>query len=153
MIRNYLKIALRNLQKQKVITFINVFGLSAGIACFVLLLLFSANELSFDKFHKNGADVYRLYVWNEAMAGNPAIGYTDYSGPTPMPIGDAMKRDLPGVKNVVRLQLPWGENLVRTYVIFPPAIFPSVNWLCRFQSFIPKRKHTVVLVALVLDAI
>jgi len=114
MIRNYLKIALRNLQKQKVLAFINVFGLSTGIACFVLLLLFMANELSFDKFHKNAADIYRPYVWNDAWAGNPGIGYTDYSGPTPMPLGEAMKKELPGVENFVRLQLPWGENLVRS---------------------------------------
>ena len=88
--------------------------MSAGIACFVLLLLFSSNELSFDKFHKNAADIYRPYVWNDAWAGNPAIGYTDYSGPTPMPLGEAMKRGLPGVKSFARLQLPWGENLVRS---------------------------------------
>ena len=114
MLRNFLKIALRNLQKQKVLAFINVFGLSTGIACFVLLLLFSANELSFDKFHKNAADIYRPYIWNEAWAGNPAIGYTDYSGPTPAPLGEAMKKEIPGIQSIVRLQLPWGENLVRS---------------------------------------
>jgi putative ABC transport system permease protein len=113
MLRSYFKIALRNLQKQKVFAFINVFGLSVGIACFSLLLLFAFNEFSFDKFHKNAPDIYRAYVWFNSYLGQPATGYTDYNGPTPMTIGEAMKQDLPDVIDYVRLQLPWGENLVR----------------------------------------
>ena len=60
MLINYLKIALRNLQKQKIFAFINVFGLSVGIACFILLMLFTDNELSFDKFHKKAGEIYRV---------------------------------------------------------------------------------------------
>ncbi len=112
MIRNYLKIALRNLQKQKTLAFINVFGLSTGIACFILLLLFSANELSFDKFHKNAENIYRPYVIDTSIDGKSPQEYSDWWAPVTM--GESMKRNIPDVVNFVRLQLPWGENLMRT---------------------------------------
>jgi putative ABC transport system permease protein len=113
MLKNYFKIALRNLQKQKVFAFINVFGLSVGIACFSLLLLFAANEFSFDKFHKNAQNIYRPYVLDNTLNGRPGEGNTDFSALT-ITMGEAMKRNLPDVVNYARLQLPWGENLVRT---------------------------------------
>jgi putative ABC transport system permease protein len=120
MIKNYLKIALRNLQKQKVLAFINIFGLSVGIACFSLLLLFIINEFSFDKFHKNAPNIYRVYaLWDQTGFGNisnsqSTIVYTDYSGLTRKTLGEAMKEDIPDLVNYVRLRLPWGENLIRT---------------------------------------
>ena len=113
MIKNYFKIALRNLQKQKTLAFINVFGLSIGIACFTLLSLFVINEFSFDKFHKNAANIYRPYVLDNTSNGRPGEGSTDYSPPKTT-MGEAMKKDLLDVQNFVRVQLPWGENLVRT---------------------------------------
>jgi putative ABC transport system permease protein len=115
MLKSYLKIAIRNLQKQKGFTFINVAGLAVGIACFSLLILFVKNELSFDRFHRKAANIYRIYtVWDPSLmdAGNTTV-YTDYSNFANQPIGEAMKQDLPDVENVVRLRLPWGENLVR----------------------------------------
>jgi len=121
MIRNYLKIAIRNLQKQKVLAFINIFGLSTGIACFSLLLLFVLNEFSFDRFHKNAPNIYRVYaLWDQSLWGistnpQPPVAYTEYSSlTTSETLGEAMKEDLPDVVNYVRLQLPWGESLIRT---------------------------------------
>jgi putative ABC transport system permease protein len=116
MFKSYLKIAIRNLQKQKGFAFVNIFGLAAGIACFSLLILFVTNELSFDRFHRNAANIYRLYtVWDPSLmdAGNTML-YTDYSNFANQPIGTAMKQDLPDVEDVVRLRLPWGESLVRS---------------------------------------
>jgi len=117
MIKSYFKIALRNLQKQKVISFINVFGLSVGIACVSLLLLFTANEFSFDKFHKNAPDIYRVYaVWDASAWGvnnQREIDYTEYSSFKKQTLAEAMKQGLPEVVNYVQLQLPWGQNLVR----------------------------------------
>ena len=48
--RNYLKVALRSLFKQKGLTFINIFGLSIGMACFSLFLLYAINEFSYDRW-------------------------------------------------------------------------------------------------------
>ena len=111
MIRNYVKIAMRNLQKQRVFAFINVFGLSVGIACFSLLMLFAINEFSFDKFHKNAANIYRPYEWDRL--GSLPTGYTDVSGSSAASLGEAMKQNVPDVVDFVRIRLPWGENLIR----------------------------------------
>jgi len=113
MFKNYFKTAWRNLQKRKFFAFINIAGLSIGIACFFLLALYTFNELSFDKFNKNANNIYRPYVWFDALNGQPAAGYMDYSGPTATTLGEAMKHDLPDVLNYVRIQLPYDESLVR----------------------------------------
>ncbi|HEX3165334.1 MAG TPA: ABC transporter permease, partial [Chitinophagaceae bacterium] len=109
MIKNYLKIALRNLINQKGLAFINIFGLSVGIACFGLFMLYSVNEFSFDRFHKNGHNIYRVYQWSEAK-GEEAAGGKAYH---PMPLGPAMKQELPGVKNYVRLREARGESFIK----------------------------------------
>ncbi len=53
MFKNYFKIAWRNLQRNKVYSFINIAGLSMGLACAMLILLYVKDEVSFDRFHKN----------------------------------------------------------------------------------------------------
>ncbi len=61
MIKNYLKIAWRNLIKNKAHTFINMAGLSVGLACSLLIMLWVQNELSVDGFHKNKSRLYNVY--------------------------------------------------------------------------------------------
>ena len=76
MIKHYFKIALRSLGRQKVLSFINISGLSIGLACFILFLLFAVNEFNFDRFHKNASNIYRVYRWTEAMKGRmPVVMY------------------------------------------------------------------------------
>ena len=58
MLKNYFKIALRNLLRFKTYSFINIFGLSVGIACSILIILWIHDELSYDRFHKNLSDLY-----------------------------------------------------------------------------------------------
>lgn len=60
MFKNYLKIGLRSLKKQKGYSFINISGLSIGLFTFILILLYVNDELKYDKFHKNGKNIYRL---------------------------------------------------------------------------------------------
>jgi putative ABC transport system permease protein len=57
---NYLKVALRNLQKQKFYTSINIFGLTLGITCCLLIFLYVQHERNFDHFHERGNRIYRL---------------------------------------------------------------------------------------------
>lgn len=109
MFKNYFKIAIRNLAKQKGLSFISVFGLSVGIACFSLCALYALNEFSFDSFHKNAASIYRVYNWREAINGSDATGTIYLS----MPLGPAMKKDLPGGKNYVRYVQPF-ETFIKT---------------------------------------
>src|SRR5690349_21060546 len=110
MIRQYLKIAIRNLTRQKVLAFINVFGLSAGLACFMLFLLYAVNEFNFDSFHKNAKNIYRIYEWTQGHAGQEPHGDAGLY----MPLGPAMKNDLPDVENYVRFQAAWDNKFVRT---------------------------------------
>ena len=60
MIKNYFKIAFRNLMKNKVFSFINIFGLTIGITVCMMIFLFIMNEYSVDNFHKNGKNIYRV---------------------------------------------------------------------------------------------
>ena len=60
MFKNYFKITLRNLLKHRIYSFINVSGLALGMACCVLIILWIQDELSFDRFHANRQDIYRI---------------------------------------------------------------------------------------------
>jgi len=112
--------AIRHLQKQRILAFINVFGLSVGIACCSLLVLFASNEFGFDKFHKKGSNIYRLYMeWEQTSGDNAASSqppevYTEYSSQPGPTLGEAMKQRLPDVVDYVQVQLPWGKNLVQS---------------------------------------
>ncbi|HMI78498.1 MAG TPA: ABC transporter permease [Ferruginibacter sp.] len=109
MIKHYFKIAIRNLGKQKGLSFINIFGLSVGLACFALFLLYAVNEFGFDRFHKNAENTYRVYRWGEPMRGEEAHG----SSYLPIPLGPAMKQDFPEVENFVRVKDSWDEKFIR----------------------------------------
>ncbi len=109
MIKQYFKIAFRNLLKQKGLTTINILGLSIGLACFSLFLLYAVNEFSFDRFHKKADNIYRVYRWTEAMGEDKASGDTYM----PMPLGPALKQDIPDVTGFVRMQEAWGENFAK----------------------------------------
>lgn len=90
MIKHYLKIAFRSLRQQKVLTLINILGLSTGIACFTLFLLYAVNEFSYDSFHSNASNIHRVYLWVAAKPGEDAHGDV-YQ---PMPLGPAIKAAL-----------------------------------------------------------
>ncbi len=97
MIRNYLKIAFRSLWRNKVHSTINILGLSLGIACCVLIALFVNDEWTFDTFHTKADRIYRVYVkedWGENQQFFNTI--------TPMPMGPALKDNLPEIENYVR---------------------------------------------------
>jgi putative ABC transport system permease protein len=109
MLQHYFKIAMRNLAKQRGLALINILGLSIGLACFVLFLLYSINEFSFDRFHGNAPNLYRAYIWYNGINGNEPSG----SSYLPMPAGPAMKQDLPGVEQYARMYDSWNESFVK----------------------------------------
>lgn len=109
MLQNYLRIAFRNLWKNKGITAINVAGLSLGLACFTLLLLHVNDEFSFDRFHAQKDHIFRVYRHMQPMDGEPARSDVYM----PMPLGPAMQADFPDVANYVRF-CDWGEYVVRS---------------------------------------
>ncbi len=113
MFLNYLKIAYRNLSKYKAHSFINIFGLSVGMICCILMLLYIQHELSYDKFHENSENVYRIiekYELGDAVEILPI---------TPFPVATTLPVDYPQyVKATTRmfnffapsLSLKYGEN-------------------------------------------
>ena len=105
MIKHYLKIAFRNLARQKWLTVINIAGLSIGLAGFTLFLLYAINEFTFDRFHANKEDIYRVYRLSEATQ--------EAKIKQPMPLGPAMKQDIPDVENYVRIQEAQNETYVK----------------------------------------
>jgi putative ABC transport system permease protein len=60
MLKNYFKIAWRNLVKNKTFSIINILGLTIGLASFILISLYIFDEVTFDSFHKNAGDIYRV---------------------------------------------------------------------------------------------
>lgn len=97
MFKNYLKIAWRNLWKQKVFTLINVGGLTIGLTVGLLLLLWVQNELSYDRYNKNWERIYRLTT-NIRVNGSSYI-----SSLVPDPMGPTMVSEYPQVEKMVRL--------------------------------------------------
>ncbi len=107
MLKNYIKIAFRNLRKQKLYSLINILGLALGLAFCVLVLLFINDELTYDHFHTDKDRIYRLF--REPVAQNSPIDRELYM---PIPTGPAMKANFPEVEEYVRLT-PFGTNVVR----------------------------------------
>ncbi|GAB3644145.1 ABC transporter permease [Spirosoma arcticum] len=80
MLRNYFKVAVRNLTRNKVFSVINLLGLSTGITVCLMIFLFISNEFSVDNFHKNGKSIYRVMRGIELNEGKEtAVAYL--SGP------------------------------------------------------------------------
>ena len=98
MLRNYLKIALRNLRRHAGYSFINIAGLAMGLACCVLIGLFVRNELSYDAFHSDADRVYRV-VTSATIPNAPQ----DFFALTSRPIGAAIRQEYPEAEAVVRL--------------------------------------------------
>lgn len=97
MFKNYLKIAWRNLMKSKIFSFINIFGLSVGLTCCMLITIYLYNELSYDSYHKNAERLYQL--------GTTFVtkGKEDPTANTPAPMAKAMQQEFPEIEQSTRL--------------------------------------------------
>ncbi len=96
MFRNYLKIAVRNLVKHKAFAVLNITGLTIGLASSILILLWVQHELSFDRFHQQSDQLYRITA--EASDFKTAVS------PAAMPVG--LKQEVPAIENYVRISKP-----------------------------------------------
>ncbi len=97
MLRNYIKIAWRNLRKQRGFTFINIFGLAVGLACCLLIMLYVVDELSYDRFNVKADRIYRVNS-DIKFGGNDMR-----MAVSPDPVGPTLKQDYPQVEQFVRL--------------------------------------------------
>ncbi len=97
MIKNFFKIALRNLRSNKVFTFINIFGLAIGLTCFMFIAVFVYNELSYDKYPADAKNIYRV-ILSTTGNGNLAV-YPNVDNA----VGEGIKNAFPEVKASTRI--------------------------------------------------
>src|ERR1044071_4285526 len=98
MIINYFRIALRHLYKNRIFSVINLFGLTLGFLCFILLSLYVYDELSFDMFHKDADRMYRV-IQHETLKD----GSTREVMVSNARIGPEAVQQIPGVEDATRL--------------------------------------------------
>ncbi|MBS1975360.1 MAG: ABC transporter permease, partial [Bacteroidetes bacterium] len=99
MFKNYFKIAFRNLMKYKFISFINLFGLTVGFTCCLLILTFILNELSYDRYNKNAGNIYRITRTFYNGNGDATLQLSTISPP----FGYYLPTDFPEIQKMTRL--------------------------------------------------
>lgn len=112
MFKNYLKIALKNIRRNKIFSFINIFGLAIGMACSLLIFLFVKDELSYDHFNKDANSIYRVV---KNFTNDDGTMLPDAT--TPPALAPAMQREIPDVVCTTRLfaNPDWGQNFLFKY--------------------------------------
>ncbi|MBS1662977.1 MAG: ABC transporter permease [Bacteroidetes bacterium] len=101
MLKNYLKIAFRNLAKHKFISFINIFGLTVGLTCCLLILTYILHETSYDRYHKQADNIWRVTrSWNN-KEGIVSL----HLGAVAPPFGPLLQNDFPDIQKMTRVLL------------------------------------------------
>jgi len=106
MLKNYMKIAWRNLKRHRGYSFINIAGLAIGMACCMLILLWVQDELSFDRYHENSENIYRIIQ---------DINFSDHSTSWAInqgPLGPSLENDFPEIVDFCRMT---GRGVTITY--------------------------------------
>lgn len=126
MLKNYFKIAYRNLTRYKAFTIINILGLAVGLACTILILLWVQDELSFDKFNKNAEIIYRVVEIQHYAGGNifPVAV-------TPGPLAESLKDNFPEIINATRFNysgriLRYNDKIFNETVAFADPSFLKI---------------------------
>ena len=96
MIKNFIKIALRNIKKHKGYSFINITGLAVGMTCCLLITIWVLDELSYDRFHENAQNLYRVEE-NQDYSGREY-----HVNVTPYPLAPVLKEEVPEIEEVTR---------------------------------------------------
>lgn len=124
---NYFKIALRNFTKHKFYTLINVSGLAIGIASFIVIWLYILDEVSYDTYHKNAENIYRVVnVYDFEGVG-------ENSASSPFPVAWTLKGDYPGmIENVTRV---FNRQVPRTLIEFDDLSYNERGFFFADSSF------------------
>ncbi len=124
MLKNYFKVAIRNLIRNKFYSTINIAGLSIGIAVSMLILFYIFDELGYDRFHKDADRIYQVYL-KAKLQGTAAEGAN-----TCAPIAEASKNEIPGVDESTRINL-WRDVVIR----YEDKIFTEKKLLLADSNF------------------
>jgi putative ABC transport system permease protein len=131
MIKNYFKIAFRNLIKNKVFSFINIFGLTIGLTSFLLIALYLFDEFTFDSFHKNANNIYRV-VENKTTPE----GKESKSAGAGFQVSEKAKASFPEIETAVRLATFGRRNISNTEntnVFYEPFTTANPGFLITFD--------------------
>lgn len=109
MFKNYIKIAFRNLIKNKSHTLINIGGLTLGVICALIIFLIIQFDLSFDKAHKDGDRVYRI------VRHDTEFGKNEYDRGGPYPMAEAVRNDVQGIQYSVLINDNFGNDPIISY--------------------------------------
>jgi putative ABC transport system permease protein len=143
MLRHFFQIAWRNLKKRKLFGFINIAGLSIGMACCLLITLYVENEFSYDRYHSNADRIYRVTQTFRAVQKGENPG-----PPSPQdfwvwgcaPVGPALQADFPQIEKVVRFMSPnsillqHGDHRIQqdNLVMMDSTAFDVFSWKMRY---------------------
>ena len=119
MLKNYVKIAFRNLRRHKAYTVINMAGLAIGLACFTLIILFVQDEWSYDRYHNDAGQIYRLAIETQASEGATKNAQSPPVWPT------KMLETYPEIDAAVRLKPPRQTWMVR----YEDRSFSEKRWV------------------------
>ena len=101
MFKRNIVIAIRNFSKNKLHNSINLLGLSIGIACCVMILVYVSFQFSFDNFHKKSDKIFQV------LFNFPMTAEVEYVENTPGALAETLLKDIPEIKNAVRVFIPW----------------------------------------------
>jgi len=122
MFKNYFKTAFRNFARNKVYSFINIAGLSLGLACAMLIMLYVKDEVSFDRFHKNVNNIYRI------VSGSSEHKMTM----TGALQGPRFTQNVPGIKSFVRIRNGGEDIKTENYVHSQDLVYVDSNFFSVF---------------------
>ena len=128
MLKNYFKTAFRNLLHNKVYSFINIAGLSLGLACAMLIILYVKDEVSYDRFHKKSAQVFQVVRKLVTVDGSfvASDAYTGY------PQGPQFSQNIPEINGFTRLQNGQRDIQKGTDVQSQPVLYVDSNFFSVF---------------------
>src|SRR5688572_14498376 len=106
MIKNFFKIAWKNLFRNKGYSSINIFGLTVGITCFLLIVLYIFDELTFDRFHKQAGNIYRVVEHKTSPEGKESK-----VAPIAYNISTHALKDFPEVERIARISMLGRDNI------------------------------------------
>lgn len=121
MFRNYFKTAWRNIRKNKLFSFINILGLSIGIATCFIIMLYVQDELNYDRFNKNANNIARV-IFKADING----GKINESVCMP-PVAGVMKKDFPQVQDATRIQDQGSSKIIYKNKVFKDDQFANVD--------------------------
>ena len=123
MLRHYLTIAIRTLHRQKLDAGINVFGLALGMACCILMLAFVRHEASYDAFHKDAEDIYRVNI----RAVTPSNEVEVQAG-QPLPLAEALESEIPEVRSATRIFIRGVDVVSESETFESQALFSDASF-------------------------